>query len=69
MATFMRFYVPRVCAFPPLLNRGELAVLYCFVFLFIAARGPGSVSTMELRRSGCAPRHRLNKHRFKLVFS
>ncbi len=25
----------------PLLNRGELAALYCFVFLFIAARGPG----------------------------
>jgi putative oxidoreductase len=25
----------------PLLNQGELAALYCFVFLFIAARGPG----------------------------
>lgn len=25
----------------PLMNRGELAALYCFVFLFIAARGPG----------------------------
>jgi putative oxidoreductase len=25
----------------PLANGGELAVLYCFVFLFIAARGPG----------------------------
>jgi putative oxidoreductase len=25
----------------PVINRGELAVLYCFVFLFIAARGPG----------------------------
>jgi putative oxidoreductase len=25
----------------PLVNQGELAVLYCFVFLFIAARGPG----------------------------
>ncbi len=25
----------------PLVNHGELAVLYCFVFLFIAARGPG----------------------------
>ena len=25
----------------PLVNRGELPVLYCFVFLFIAARGPG----------------------------
>jgi putative oxidoreductase len=25
----------------PIVNRGELAALYCFVFLFIAARGPG----------------------------
>jgi putative oxidoreductase len=25
----------------PLVNGGELAVLYCFVFLFIAAQGPG----------------------------
>ncbi|HSL22545.1 MAG TPA: DoxX family protein [Vicinamibacterales bacterium] len=25
----------------PIQNRGELAVLYCFVFLFIAARGSG----------------------------
>jgi putative oxidoreductase len=27
--------------FFPLLNKGELAALYCFVFLFISARGPG----------------------------
>ena len=27
--------------FWPLLNGGELAALYCFVFLFIAAQGPG----------------------------
>ena len=25
----------------PIQNGGELAVLYCFVFLYIAARGPG----------------------------
>jgi putative oxidoreductase len=25
----------------PIVNQGELAVLYCFVFLFIAARGSG----------------------------
>jgi len=25
----------------PLQNQGELAVLYCFVFLFISSRGPG----------------------------
>ena len=28
-------------AFLPIVNRGELAVLYCFVFLYIAARGAG----------------------------
>jgi putative oxidoreductase len=27
--------------FFPILNRGELAILYCWVFLFIAASGPG----------------------------
>ena len=25
----------------PLVNRGELAALYCFAFLYIACRGPG----------------------------
>jgi putative oxidoreductase len=25
----------------PIVNGGELAVLYCFLFLYIAARGPG----------------------------
>lgn len=30
--------------FWPLLNKGELAVLYCFVFLYIAARGSGAYS-------------------------
>lgn len=28
-------------AFLPIQNRGELAVFYCFVFLYIAARGSG----------------------------
>lgn len=27
--------------FFPILNRGELAALYCFVFLYIAAKGSG----------------------------
>jgi putative oxidoreductase len=29
-------------AFWPILNGGELAALYCFVFLFFAAAGPGA---------------------------
>jgi putative oxidoreductase len=28
----------------PIVNDGELAVLYCFVFLFVAALGPGPAS-------------------------
>ena len=34
----------------PMLNRGELAVLYCFVFLFFAAAGPGAWSIDGMRR-------------------
>jgi putative oxidoreductase len=30
--------------FWPILNRGELAALYCFVFLFFSARGAGPYS-------------------------
>jgi len=30
--------------FIPILNRGELAALYCFVFLFISVAGPGAWS-------------------------
>jgi putative oxidoreductase len=33
----------------PLLNGGELAVLYCFLFLYIAARGGGSWSVERHR--------------------
>jgi putative oxidoreductase len=36
---YWTFHAPR--ALFPLENRGELAALYCFVFLLIAARGPG----------------------------
>jgi putative oxidoreductase len=28
----------------PILNQGELAMLYCFVFLYIASRGSGRLS-------------------------
>src|SRR3989442_13400918 len=36
--------------FWPIVNRGELAVLYCFVFLFIASRGAGIWSLDYLLR-------------------
>ena len=34
----------------PMLNRGELAVLYCFVFLFFASAGAGAWSLDAVRR-------------------
>lgn len=43
----------------PVQNGGELAALYCFVFLFIAAQGSGIWSIDSLRRgsSGKDPVH------------
>jgi putative oxidoreductase len=38
--------------FWPIVNKGELAAVYCFVFLFIAARGSGPLSVDSLRRRG-----------------
>lgn len=35
--------------FAPALNEGELAVLYCFIFLFLAAAGGGPLSLDTLR--------------------
>ena len=36
--------------FFPKVNQGELAVLYCWLFLYIAAQGPGAWSLDGLRR-------------------
>jgi putative oxidoreductase len=38
--------------FYPILNKGELAVLYCFVFLYLAFAGPGPWSIDAWRRRG-----------------
>lgn len=36
--------------FWPIVNRGELAVFYCFVFLYISARGAGPLSLDRIVR-------------------
>jgi len=41
--------------FWPLQNKGELAVLYCFVFLFISVAGGGEWSVDDLWRRDAAP--------------
>lgn len=38
----------------PIQNGGELAVLYCFVFLYIASRGSGVLSVDATMRRGTA---------------
>jgi putative oxidoreductase len=42
----------------PILNQGELAVLYCFVFLYFAAAGGGAFALDGRRRRGGEPRGR-----------
>ena len=37
--------------FFPLVNHGELAVLYCFIFLYLSAAGAGSLSLDALVRN------------------
>jgi putative oxidoreductase len=53
VAYFM-VHAPR--GFWPIVNEGELAVLYSFVFLYVATRGSGAYSLDSvLRRGGRAP--------------
>jgi putative oxidoreductase len=41
--------------FWPIMNHGELAVIYCFVFLYLAAAGGGEWSLDRLLRRGAGP--------------
>lgn len=45
--------------FLPLVNKGELAVLYCFVFLFLSVGGGGVWSLDNLLRRGGASEARI----------
>lgn len=46
---FFRAHFPR--GFWPILNGGEVALLFCFLWLYIAAAGPGPLSIDALRAS------------------
>jgi putative oxidoreductase len=47
---FAYFMAHAAHGFFPILNRGELAVLYCFVFLYLAVAGGGVWSVDQLSR-------------------
>ena len=51
LMAFAYFIAHAPQGFWPLLNRGELAVLYCFVFLYLAAAGGGPWSVDAWRNS------------------
>ena len=54
---FAYFTVHLPNGFWPIQNQGELAALYCFVFLYLSARGGGrySLDAMIGHRRGAAP--------------
>jgi putative oxidoreductase len=48
---YFLFHFPQ--SFWPIVNQGEAAILYCFIFLYLAAAGPGAWSVDGARqRSG-----------------
>jgi len=54
-AAYFMTAAPR--GFWPIMNKGELAVLYCFVFLYVASRGSGTLS-VDARQAGTGAHER-----------
>jgi putative oxidoreductase len=51
---YFQFHAPQ--SFYPIVNHGEAAVLYCFIWLYLSAAGPGPWSIDALRaRAGVQP--------------
>ena len=48
----------------PIINGGELAVLFCFLWLFFCAAGPGPISVDALRGRRC--RLQISEGRFQI---
>ena len=52
---YFQFHAPQ--SFYPIVNHGEPAVLYCFIWLYLSAAGPGPWSIDAMRsRARAAPR-------------
>jgi len=47
---YFLFHFPK--SFWPIINRGEIAVMFCFFFLYVASRGAGVWSIDSLRGGG-----------------
>lgn len=52
LMAFAYFLVHASNGFFPVLNHGEAAMLYCFIFLYMSAAGPGSLSVDALLQKG-----------------
>ncbi|SEU24468.1 DoxX family protein [Stigmatella erecta] len=52
VAFFLGHVMPAQGNLNPVVNKGELAVLYCFVFFYMAARGSGTWSVDAARKRG-----------------
>ncbi len=48
------FMVHAPLGFFPALNAGDAAILFCFIFLYLAVAGPGAWSLDEVRAGGAA---------------
>ncbi len=48
-AAYFMAHAPQ--GFHPIVNQGELAILYCFVFLYLVFAGPGAFSVDGARQS------------------
>jgi putative oxidoreductase len=51
---YFMFHFPQ--SFWPIVNMGEAAILYCFIFLYLAAAGPGAWSIDSMRERGAPVR-------------
>lgn len=49
-AYFMGHAIPQGWVLAPLMNRGEAAALFCFIFLYLSVAGPGTWSLDGWRR-------------------